>query len=514
MITNIIKINSKYKERIHSFLENKQLYIKPNLPYIDRNDSWTDSGIGNKTVLVYFHSLLIVKDLTYFARNVNNKYDLLTYKIIKNWWSANENNSNAWNEHSVAERVLNFIYYFETTEVEYDYNLYNEILDKHLNYLLDNNNYKLNNHGLMMDRSLLILAYYHPDEEMRKEAESIAISRFNQFIKRDFSSQGIHLENSPEYHQLSLNIISQVQEVLNQLDIKLSYETLEIIKNSKSYLSKLMMPNENLPMVGDTSLTKFINKKNYTEVMDYESGIFVFQNQEYWLYMKNNFLKHTHKHEDLLGILYYVNNTEILVDSGKYNYDYQSEIRKYIISESAHNVPFIKQHQGSSLKKNKFATSIHENTQETLHLNATNITDIYSINRNVIYLKKFKTLIIIDQFHTQKDETFVSNFIFNPDITINHINDKTYSIDEPGLIFKSLFNNINMLDKSNKHDNWISYKFNKITKTNKLIIESRGTDSRHVNLIVSKEFENINIKIEKKEIKISFEEENYNFTIQ
>ncbi|CAD2076223.1 hypothetical protein JEOAER750_01407 [Jeotgalicoccus aerolatus] len=217
--------------------------------------------------------------------------------------------------------------------------------------------------------------------------------------------------------------------------------------------------------------------------------------------MKNNFLKHTHKHEDLLGILYYVNNTEILVDSGKYNYDYQSEIRKYIISESAYNVPFIKQHQGSSLKKNKFATSIHENTQETLHLNATNITDIYSINRNVIYLKKFKTLIIIDQFHTQKDETFVSNFIFNPDITINHINDKTYSIDEPGLIFKSLFNNINMLDKSNKHDNWISYKFNKITKTNKLIIESRGTDSRHVNLIVSKEFENINIKIEKKKLK-------------
>lgn len=514
MIINIIKVNSRYKDRISSFLENEELYIKPNLPSIDRNDEWTDSYIENKTMLVYFHSMLIVKDFTYFSRNDNNNYDLLTYKIIKKWWLENKENINAWTEHAVSERILNFLYYFDTTTIEYDQNLYNDILEKHLYYLLDDNNYKLNNHGLMMDRSLLVLAYYISNNEQKKQAESIAILRFKQFILRDFSKQGIHLENSPEYHQLSLNIISQIQEVLNYFDVKLPRDILEIIKNAKKFLFNLAIPNGNIPMVGDTSSGKFIKEKEFGDILDYESGIFVFQDYNFWLYMKNNFLKNTHKHEDLLGVLYYTNNTEILIDSGKYNYEYQSEIRKYITSEKAHNVPFIKDHQGSSTKNNIFQTNIHQNTKETLHINATNTTEKYKINRNIVYLKKYNALIIIDEFHTQNEEVFISNFVLNPDITLNHNNHQTYYLEEPGLVLKSLFNNIKLLDKFSKHSNWISYKFNEVSKTNKLVIESTGRESIHATLIINKEYENIEIEIENQEIKISIEEDNYNFTIQ
>src|SRR5699024_9056332 len=114
----------------------------------------------------------------------------------------NQENLVAWNEHAVAERIINIIYFQENSTKKMKSKKYNLILQKHLEFLYSSKNYKKNNHGLMMDRSLLIGSYYIRNDLYKERA----IDRFNIFIYRDFSTSGIHLENSPEYHTLALKI--------------------------------------------------------------------------------------------------------------------------------------------------------------------------------------------------------------------------------------------------------------------------------------------------------------------
>src|SRR5699024_6260284 len=141
-------------------------------------------------------------------------------------WEINEKNEVAWNEHAVAERTLNLLYFQENSSIKIKDKKFNRIISAHLEYLYDSKNYKSNNHGLMMDRTLLIGSYYSDNSHFRERAIDI----FYIFIYRNFSTAGIYLENSPEYHSFTLKLIHEFTITLQALNIKVDKDINEIIK--------------------------------------------------------------------------------------------------------------------------------------------------------------------------------------------------------------------------------------------------------------------------------------------
>src|SRR5699024_10500055 len=123
-------VNSKYKDRVNSFINNKELYIKPNFSpiYIKNLINWEINKQLSKTEEVYLHSLLIIKDLTKFSLTEQNNYFKLSHQIIEKWWDKYQNDEFAWNEHAVAERTLNLLYFQENSSKKLRQRKFNFIL--------------------------------------------------------------------------------------------------------------------------------------------------------------------------------------------------------------------------------------------------------------------------------------------------------------------------------------------------------------------------------------------------
>src|SRR5699024_8142420 len=234
----------KYIDRVNNFLNDK-LLVKNNFDPIDisKGINWDYNHPHNaNTYQIYIHSLGIVKDLVQYFRTVeeNPQYFLKARKLIKNWYEYNnyERDNKAWHEHSVAARITNIIYFQERAgEFKLDENTFHAILDKHCEYLFSERHYKQNNHGLMMDRALINSVKYLKDEERKRIYLDKVVYRVKYALYRDFSRKGVHLENSPEYHRMVLQIFKDIHKALTKVKINLGKEVEAILKKAELYKS-------------------------------------------------------------------------------------------------------------------------------------------------------------------------------------------------------------------------------------------------------------------------------------
>lgn len=481
MINEIIKVNSKYTERVNSFIKENKLFIKPSFKPIFVGDliNWKITVELSKTEMIYLHSLLIVKDLIKYKLTNDNDFSEIARKIIEKWWEDNQENMLAWNEHAVAERTLNLIYFQKNSTNEINQEKFHTILMRHLEFLSNSRNYKNNNHGLMMDRSLLIGSDYINNITYREQA----INRFTIFIYRDFSKEGIHLENSPEYHSLALKISLEFIYILKEMNIELSKDIMNIIKKAELYLPRISRPDKSIPIMGDSGHKNITTHKSYGNIVDHTSGIFLYQDSyNYnWLLVSNGYQSLTHKHKDDMSIQFSINNFNILADSGKYNYDKSSTIRKYLISDKAHSKPYIIERKFRYDGKERLKTNIILNSEKLYHIETSYMKPRdFHIIRNVILHKDTSSLIIIDRFSSKEKLTYVSNFVFDPKIDIGYSENHNLEILNTNYIMVSHNNNISLVSKKNEIDNWYSPTFNQIIKTNRAFVRSSGTFKTHI----------------------------------
>lgn len=513
MINEIIKVNSAYSERVASYIQKKEVYIKPNFNpiYIENLSEWKINQVLSKTETVYLHSLLIVKDLIKKTLTENVDYSNYAFQIIENWWEKNQNNEIAWNEHAVAERTLNLIYFQENSSKKINFKKYEKILRMHLEFLFNSKNYKNNNHGLMMDRSLLVGSYYSNNFTYRERA----IDRFNVFVYRDFSRAGIHLENSPEYHTLALKLVLEFTLVLEKMGVEINNDLKNIIRKAELYIPRISRPDKTIPLLGDSGYRKLIGPKTYGNIMDHVSGVFLYQDKiNYnWLLVSNGYQNTTHKHKDDMSIQFSVDTLNILVDSGKYNYDINSEIRRYLISDLAHSKPYILNKKFKYDGKERLKTNIILNTTNLYHIETSYLKPRdFHILRNIILHKNSSTLFIVDRFSSSEELIFISNFVFNPDLLLNTINDNTLQILNSDFYMVSKNMKNNFIDKESEKNNWYSSAFNKSEKTNRVFHRSAGKLKVHITYFKKKDTE-VEINIINGDIDLKIKDENYRINI-
>lgn len=392
------------------------------------------------TYLLYLHSLDIVSYLcNYYEKH--KKHDVLkkAKEILFQWMYYDSevgiNTSFAWYNHTVANRTLTTIYYLllddELTKDEEI--MIGNYLIKYAEFLYEDENYIENNHGIMMDRALILATVVleeHPSSLIWRDK---ALVRIKTAFSRDFSFKNVHLENSPDYHSMVIRLFKTTESFLNAFKLSLGKQFQSRMHSADGYFSHLVKPDRTLPMIGDTSKTKRMNvTKEYSPFLDVEAGIAILQSKKKtdpelstWLSFVCGYGSRTHKHNDDLSINLFYGGHDVLIDSGKYNYNKKDPIRKYIISPQAHSTISVKdkKYPITDVNLSREKIKIIGFTSNKNYQMVKGINKSYKeieIERTVLYFPD-DIIIVLDKVTSDNDNTYTQTFNLSPDVSIKDI---------------------------------------------------------------------------------------------
>ena len=379
---------------------------------------------------LYIQSLRIAAVLmSEFEKNKDIRYLYKAEELIYSWItyvSKGTEERMVWYDHPTANRtqvLIHFLYLIQGTDIEVDYKLFRSILNKHGEVLGNDAVYNNNNHGLMMDKSLMVLGHVLEEEKFFIKGYYRSIDTF----WYSFSSQGSHVENSPEYHNMVVRMYDELQKYLVNNGKSYNENILGYLKVAKNYLNIIMKPDSKLPPVGDSGNSPWKSKKSYKNFYDLEAGMAVLQYNDVKSFYVNfvcGYSSKTHKHKDDLSINLNYNGEDFITDAGKFNYNSKSPIRKYVISKAAHSSFQLKDYNYYLTRENRFNRKIS--------MNGFNFTDKISLvkgmhgdykdtdivlNREVIQINKLPIVILYDFIDNEDGNKY--NFIQNFNLSDN-----------------------------------------------------------------------------------------------
>ncbi|RJU85677.1 MAG: hypothetical protein DWC02_06025, partial [Candidatus Poseidoniales archaeon] len=217
------------------------------------------------------------------------------------------------------------------------------------------------NHGLFVNHGLMALCCACPELSEQDEVREWCNNRMQELIHGQFDDEGIHQENSPEYHFFIQKVIKGFIETgwysLKDIDSK--------IKNIELANHWLIWPNKFVIPAGDSSGNKLVESSSLISDIDKienQSRDFRFGGEKYlfkhytksgyvivrssfsipektasMLFCLSAFKSKTHRQMDDLSFQLFENGEEIFVDPGKHSYDRDDPGREMVISTMAHN---------------------------------------------------------------------------------------------------------------------------------------------------------------------------------
>ena len=379
---------------------------------------------GNSYIL-YLHALRVCAELLLHYENTNEiEYFYKAEEIINSWIEYSKTESPhriVWYDHTTANRTQVLIHYLHialSINRDIDFKLYYELLVRHGKVMMDDKKYNNNNHGLMMDRSLMILGNVLEIEEFKVKGKARAVTTF----WYSFSAQGIHLENSPQYHNMVVRMYTDIEKYLNKRNDTLGGTIKNFLELSKSYPSYVSNPNKRLASIGDSGSDKQRVPKIYKNVYDKEAGISILQHKDpipFFLTFICGYSSRVHKHKDDLSITLNYNNEDFFVDPGKYSYTW-NKIRQYIISKEAHSGYFMSRFDYTIKNENRFSRKVsfenyYENEKFTVVSGYNHDYDGSNAKliRNVIQFKEQPIFILVDNLKTDKNYKLKFTQLFN-----------------------------------------------------------------------------------------------------
>ncbi|WP_171016674.1 alginate lyase family protein [Pseudalkalibacillus caeni] len=449
-------------EVCNDLLQNK-IYLTDNYPVIDAGDSdmWLIDPV-DRSWRFWLHSFLIVGYLvdgyTLFG---NEEYLNKAITIVLDWKKKNGSSSDsemAWHDHSTALRLMmlcKLFYYIKKADLgERDGQELRSLVQQHGDMLANEDFYiKKHNHGLDQDIALYIAATFFPDLPGSTTWAELALHRFWEQMDHLFAKDGSYQEHSPDYVYILIDRLIYFYMFLKNHGIEDNQELKERIEGILHFFQYVLQPDGSIPPIGDSearqvnlqhhydiglyglkALEQFLEKRfreRYKVTLPLENvfpegGYAVFRNK--WPYDVNtvqmlfsaSFHSRVHKHHDDLSFTLFGSGHPLLIDAGKYNYDYESPERKFVVSNKAHNTVTVDEANTdiSRLNIGKSGLSTYGLHNDVSY--AAGFHCLYpgvSHRRIFIYLKPWDIIIFDDVRGYKDDHLFDQYFHLHPALT-------------------------------------------------------------------------------------------------
>ncbi|QFY12396.1 hypothetical protein GBF35_42695 [Nonomuraea phyllanthi] len=317
-------------------------------PYkLGRKIDWGASPYKNRSWEYVFQSLRWMGTLVVAYENSGEEAYLdRATEIAKDWVAHNKRGargtkSYVWKDHPVSLRTQPLLCLSRHVNESW----LKDSLAEHAKLLADPRLYKKgHNHGMDQDIALMGIGCRYG----RKDWSNLASSRLTGTVKLDVDSQGALMEQAPRY---AVYVYGRLQVAITNMKAcgrKVPSEIGKRAEALKDFIAHSTMPNGYMVPIGDGSAETEPKMETGTpkhEVKTYRAG-YVFgrtawgkPESAYYSIRFGPGLKF-HGHEDHLGVTYYAQGRDILVDAGFHSYE-KSSYRYWTLSPEAHNVPTV-----------------------------------------------------------------------------------------------------------------------------------------------------------------------------
>jgi hypothetical protein len=376
------------------YLNGKRIWLgKAFEPWpIPVNPTWQEDPFNDRSWRMYYHSLkwLYSPAHGYLITGKDYYLDEIIHYIFS-WIDSNSivghSTKMAWHDGATVKRTHLFIYlyhkFFKNKLTSQQTRVFIKTLSTHgdfLENLLINPKWKgrRHNHHLMHARALYDLAIAFPEFPKSSEWRILSRERINQLLLEMVEvSEGISKEQAINYHFYVLRLFYDTHNYLSGFNDGLSEGQIEVIKRMVEFAALVLLPNGNLPAIGDTYfgasgknkksfLTKLVAQGIGTETAEFilTNGLSGVRPADAHFYPKAGYALFrptysspkewindltlvfdcgpsifSHGHNDAMNFVLYGYGTNLIIDSGgPYNYNKKDKTRAEFISSKSHNL--------------------------------------------------------------------------------------------------------------------------------------------------------------------------------
>lgn len=358
-----------------------------------------------------------------------------------------------------------------------------DMLNSHINKLLDPSFLSSGNHGLWQIISIKILglSLKSSNNVLENYANTCFDGLFNEIINADNYSS----ENSPGYHKYICEMLATIPAGAFP---KFSQRIKSIVKSKEYVLSYFTDYNGDLFSIGDTEGKGYLkpNEKSKTEFYKLylpDSNCFVVKNDnsKSLISISATNKNKIHKHADNLSVILGCDGILIMTDAGKYTYNY-GELRNYFISDRAHNVLCLEGEvfYPKDINQNEIDFKVDTSKVIDLHVYGRSsyekLSDKFIWSRDLTIHKEFNVTVVDRILCNDFNKRPFLNFIFNQDIVVKLKDSKTVLVSEDNMdlieiIFKEIPSEIKI------SENWLSKSYhNKQLTSNLQVYFSHESD--------------------------------------
>lgn len=358
--------SSDYYKFSYDKFVNKKIIFHKNFGDIPINgDIWSCGPQDNRTwqwtlhAFVPFDPIISAQDTT------------LLNKLVHSWDERfshlPEEDDFPWHDHATALRLDRL----SRMALQLEDCRYTELAAKHASFLLKESFYSRHtNHGFDQALSLILAALAFVEHPQAVEWRTVGLARLHDEITFAFTEEGVHVENSPAYHNGMIANMLRARNLLQVSNLD-SGDFDSLFDKALQFLVWMTRPDRFLAYLGDSISYRpsvpaaLAELPSVNEVRWVASGgsegtppvetSKVYTTAGYAIYrsrwrpweghthiiMKSGFLSRYHRQDDDLNILVHAFGEDWLIDSGLYNHNQKDPVRLYMRSALAHNIPWL-----------------------------------------------------------------------------------------------------------------------------------------------------------------------------
>jgi hypothetical protein len=224
-----------------------------------------------------------------------------------------------------------------------------------------------NNHGMFQDLALLyfsVMCDSIPEPARRRYFEK-STTRLHAYFSSSFTSDGVHIENTPTYHLMVAKNVHGVLEILSKISHEHADYYRTLLQGAAEYATHALMPNGMYPPISDTTqqLETAAARQNIFASNEFafaasagklgsvprnktlvlpDSGYAIYRSswgdpKATFAFFSAAYNANYHKHSDDLSFFLRSAGVDLLCEAGAYGYDYKDPLTKFAYSSYAHN---------------------------------------------------------------------------------------------------------------------------------------------------------------------------------